>query len=1408
MTEPTTPGVPDGLDPALIAWLDAARAGGLPEPTRTDRWQPLRAGVVNLWEFEAAEYWYAQGWVQLMGRNETGKSSLMALTTLIPWLADTSSANIDTLGRSGKKFRYYVEPTGNDGDRRSADASTNRGWVWVEYGRLVDGEPRFLTTLLFAETRTASAQVTLVWCTADGPRVRAGLDLAPNRLVAHPKEVAVRGFLPHPTAGAYKQHVAEHLLGSTVDRLEAAGKMLRVTRTPKLGAQLEIGFVREQLRLALPELDRREVDALAAGWEQLDQIRADLAATKAAGEDLERFRVRAWLPWVRAELRRRADVAARARTEFDRVTKDERDALVKVAQFEEEAERVGGEQERARRAADAARAAAEELQGSTRYQDARERLATLERRRRDAERLVEQRAARAGDVDRADGLVQQADAEVRTRAERSAEASRVVDAARDALTHAALAARLPLGSGEVDLPVFGQRLHERKAAISQARGLLRAAEDADGRASRAEDLAADKRDRARTEQASADAAWEQAASERAALVRRLADWASTLVPPPATAAIDAWIASLPHQVDEHGLVSGTPVRERVRGDWFGPRHRALDRQEQEAERRRAEAQARADDLTDRIEALQAAPVPVFGPPGAWVRRGRPDASAAGAPLWSLLDPRPDLAAGDLARVEAALAALGLLDAWVTPDGVYAPDRDGDDTVLVPGPRRHEAGAPTLGGLLRPGDGPAVLTAQVTALLDRVRVVADGEAWPEAGPAVARDGRWRGGATAGRAAPRQPEAEWIGESARAAQRRRTIEDWARLREAAWADARAAASDLTAARGALQDLAGAFERCPGDEPLRSLLARADERARAADRATAEASAAETSAADLRTVADNAGAALLGFCAERELPGDAAGLDGAVDAVAEAGQRSRDLGGARDALAAALAEHRAALDRRADRVTDRDARRRRLDETTGQLAELRATLSALESTLDAGDQAIVDELERLRSSARQDAARHDALGAQSLRIQGALGEARATRAGAERRRIEATEVRDAAFASFRVVVDHGLPAEAGLDLPDALSGTVDRVREQVAETRRRVTPAGWPEDAERQQAQVSRLAGQLTQTAHEVRQHLETGGRSLRVVHDEAGLPRVEVQVDASGRALPPLEASAKLAQIHADLDAAYNRRVQETLDELLGSTFLEHLRGQVGATDALIAQINQVLAEHATVTSSTSLRILLQPAGEQDRLMLEALRGSSLANPEVAGQVREHLRARVEEAKRLAVSSGEPDWRDRLADTLDYRRWFGVHLQKRIGAQGRWTPLTSQSFAEMSGGARAVTLMLPLVATLAALYEDMDGAPRPLWLDEAFDGLDSANRAMIMGLFRRFDLDVLLAGPARLVNVRTVPAAALYQVVRAPAPLPGADLTLELWAGRDLIVVDLPVTLPTGAAAAPADQDALL
>jgi hypothetical protein len=139
----------------LTSWRVAAITGQLPDSARSGRWQPLRAGVVNLWEYDAAEVWYADGRMQLQGANESGKSTLMTLTTLLLLAGDISGHNIDTLGQSDKHFRYYVEPTEHALDRRDTTAQKNRGWAWLEFGRGTD----FFTLLLFAEARRADTKL-------------------------------------------------------------------------------------------------------------------------------------------------------------------------------------------------------------------------------------------------------------------------------------------------------------------------------------------------------------------------------------------------------------------------------------------------------------------------------------------------------------------------------------------------------------------------------------------------------------------------------------------------------------------------------------------------------------------------------------------------------------------------------------------------------------------------------------------------------------------------------------------------------------------------------------------------------------------------------------------------------------------------------------------------------------------------------------------------------------------------------------------------------------------------------------------------------------------------------------------------------------------------------------------------
>lgn len=58
---------------------------GIPEPER-GRWQPLRAGILNLYLYDEQVFAFHRGRLLLRGNNGTGKS--MALEVLLPYLLD------------------------------------------------------------------------------------------------------------------------------------------------------------------------------------------------------------------------------------------------------------------------------------------------------------------------------------------------------------------------------------------------------------------------------------------------------------------------------------------------------------------------------------------------------------------------------------------------------------------------------------------------------------------------------------------------------------------------------------------------------------------------------------------------------------------------------------------------------------------------------------------------------------------------------------------------------------------------------------------------------------------------------------------------------------------------------------------------------------------------------------------------------------------------------------------------------------------------------------------------------------------------------------------------------------------------------------------------------------------------
>ena len=116
---------------------DQPSAIALPQPARK-RWQPLRIGLVELYHYDAEEFWFRDGHLLLRGNNGTGKSKVLSLT--LPFLLDgnLSASRVEPDADRTKRMEWNLLMNGRH-QRRI-------GYSWMELGILdSSGEIRILT---------------------------------------------------------------------------------------------------------------------------------------------------------------------------------------------------------------------------------------------------------------------------------------------------------------------------------------------------------------------------------------------------------------------------------------------------------------------------------------------------------------------------------------------------------------------------------------------------------------------------------------------------------------------------------------------------------------------------------------------------------------------------------------------------------------------------------------------------------------------------------------------------------------------------------------------------------------------------------------------------------------------------------------------------------------------------------------------------------------------------------------------------------------------------------------------------------------------------------------------------------------------------------------------------------------
>jgi uncharacterized protein (TIGR02680 family) len=1333
----------------------------LPVPS-SERWKPLRAGLVDIFYYDAEEFWFHDGRLLLRGNNGTGKSKVLALT--LPFLLD------------GELAPHRVEP---DGDRQKKmewnlllggkhPHPERIGYTWLEFGRrTADGTTEF-HTIGCGLKAVAGRGIARHWFFVTTQRVGEHLHLLPASRVPLTREKLreeIDGHgLVYDRATDYRRAVDEALFGLGEHRYEALINLLIQLRQPQLSKRPDEKLLSRALTEALPPLSPGLVATVAEAFRGLDDERDALRALDEARQAASDF-LRHYSRYAMIAAKRKAARPRQAQSRYEQLGRDLAAAEEAFAAADSQlrtAQRDLDELDQRRIQLDARR---EALQQDPAMRDAER----LEQMRDEARRRADTASIRERDLDRLAAEVEKRSIRAGEAAGRAEAARSALDAAHDQAEAAAATARCAQGhlaaaSGWERDPAHARRetqaVAERQArAVGQLERLLAEAE----KRHRALLAARAEEDRLTAEvQAAADrlAAAEREASERGQeLARAFRSYLDELTelrvadPDELIAALGVWAAT----------GNGANPAVAAIGDAARAAGTELGRLGAELSAQRTAHTERAGELEGEIERLRtgghdAPPVPHARAPG--VREDR-----SGAPLWKATDFRASLVAEDRAGIEAALEAAGILDAWVTPDGELI---EGDVVLLsgaapVPGPSCANVLIPAI----NPGDPQAATLPEeaVSAVLAAIGLGAGaGPAW------VTTDGRWANGVLAG--GWHKDAAEYIGEGAREVARRARL---ARLTQEL-TQARSVIAEIDAAmaelEGRLARLADEHRAVPPDVAVREAHAVAAAERRRRGELRGQHVQAVTVCGQRREELDAAVTRAEEFAQDVGLPAEPdefAEVKAGVDAYRLA------LAGLWPAAQAWQGAARAAGEASAELADSREL----LAEASETAAKARDEASAAQAMYDALREtagAAVDELYRQLDEVRRDLERRGAAEkAARAAEQGALGD-RGKAEGARERLAEeideATRARDAAVAEFQSFAATGLLhiALPSLEIPDVAQPWAATPAVLLA----RASNAGL-ESIDDTDGAWDRIQKRVTEEhkllADAMARHGHSAGLTL---HD--GIILVDVIFQGRSHDIPGLaEALREEAGQRARLLSAREREILENhlLNEVAGT-----LHELITEAEAEVRIMNDELESRPTSTGM-KLRLIWQHARDApdglDQVRRKLRQTVDAWSADDRATVGSFLQQRIGTEHASNPAAG---WAEALTAALDYRRWHEFVIQRY--QDGQWRPASGPA----SGGERALVASVPLFAAASAHYKSASNpnAPRLIALDEAFAGVDDDSRAKCLGLLATFDMDVAMTSEREWGCYPQVPGLAICQLARQD----GVDAVLVTpwrWDGRE-------------------------
>lgn len=1359
-----------------------------------ERWKMNRAGVVNFWYYDEAEFYMAGGRLVLRGANGSGKS--VTMQSFLPLVLDGDKRpwRLDPFGSRDRRVDYYLLLEADSGH------TDRTGYLYLEFYHPV--QKRYLTVGIGLRARRNNPNLGF-WGFAITDNRRVGRDiLLYEKDYSQGKETKIplsrlqleeaigSGGQVVTEQGEYKRLVNKLLFGyEKIESFQELLDLLIQLRSPKLSKDFKPSTIYDILTEALPALQEDELRPLSEVLEDMDEINDRLNELGVHLLETERLH-RAYNKYNEYLLYDRSRLLLQQKKQRE----DYKNKADKYLEQTMVLTKMLAEETSARE-----NSAAGLKRIETEYQtliasEAVEKRAELSRLRSELKNLQRNKESCSWRLQmwrNKEAQAQKELADLTTRQENLTNRQNDVlqdmeDIARDVdfsyhdTYHRRWLDGVP-GDDTVWTP-WERDIKEHRAKINRAVKLAREKNHLQTLREQAEREASKSREKREAAEEDLHQEEDKFAEAHRGQEEKIFHWRRQLVQLPlAEEELHRILQALALFPDESYESVIGPARQA----YYGARE-AISEKRLVWQNKLQQHEEEKENLAREWQQWKKRREPE--PPRSTAREhSRQKRSSVGAPLYALCEFKPGLTEDKKAALESALQQAGLLDAWVSPQGLGVLGSEEEEIWIKPSPQWLHF---TLADYLvpTPPKNCGLTAGIIDGLLHTVCLAEDSELTDEngnlAGTAmITEKGYFRLGALCGKAALKE-RAEFIGKEAR---QRTRLAEMARLEklmeeeEKTMAECRGQLDLLQTNAAELDKDMKAF---PGDADLQDTLDNLRKARLRLETALEEEQNKNSILRELIKQLQEAAARLHEHMAGWNIPHS-------VSALEHAGEQMNLYRDCMGELKSFWTEYENVLSGLERAEKDLAEAGKNIVQETSELSEVQDRLLEVTQQIKVYEQLLeklgiadidrrLQELEQQQSELKK---LLEQLNEKITRIKIELAVAERESTGAARQLEQSEAVLNKQVSWWLEEWERRLLEEWGeaifdpADIP-ALFRTAGRVERLYRELYANKT---YPD-----------ITDQLLDIFHNTRQALhdyapETVREAVR--ENEARL--LVLFTRDRQNPVPPHLLVQELQELQEEQKNLLNQKDRELYEQIILHSVGKAIRDKIYRAEKWITQMNDLMQQRET-TSSLRLHLKWEPRAAANERELDTSQLVKLLKTDPRQLRDDHIEEMIEHFRsRISRAKLEADERDTLRQwifrLLDYRRWFRFTLYFEKGEQPR-RELTDARFNVLSGGEKALSMYIPLFAAANSRYNDSrPEAPRIISLDEAFAGVDEENMRDMFELLTHLGFDYMMTSQVLWGCYDTVPELSIYEIYR-PRDVDYVTLIRFYWNGTRRIVVD--------------------